>query len=311
MKTTRIAVAALIMTAGSGCSFEGPWLQTWWGDLAGEAETASFQAGDSSALAGLAFDRLVGDEVGTGVVLLGSWAPGSCDIHTDHMRELDALRTAAAGVALDADGAAWICERLDGLARESYGGEGDHRAVHAVVGPGEPEGARLVPAPAEIALDQDGALDPATLPGAGEYVARVLEWGAPQLPGAGDEPGGRCTAAVLGAWAEEGATAADGVRAGAFRVYHHRFLGEENVAQAGAEAAPVGFATEGWSGAATGGASTVATIFTDAPAIAGSTFPQMVAGTRGDAVDLAPCDAAAAYGDWAFPELEPAAEGAR
>ena len=218
MKTTRIAAAALLATAAPGCSFEGPWLQTWWGDLAAETEVAAFEAGASSALAGLVFEQSLGDATGTGVVLLGSWAPASCDVYVDHMRELDALRASADGIALDADGAAWICERLDGLAREAYGGGGDHRAVHALVGAGLGDDPRLAPASADLTLDGDGVLDPASLPGVGEYVGRVLEWGAAQLPGAGDEPGGRCTAAVLGAWAEDGAVAADGVGAGAFRV---------------------------------------------------------------------------------------------
>jgi len=303
MKTTRIAAAALLATAAPGCSFEGPWLQTWWGDLAAETEVAAFEAGASSALAGLVFEQSLGDATGTGVVLLGSWAPASCDVYVDHMRELDALRASADGIALDADGAAWICERLDGLAREAYGGGGDHRAVHALVGAGLGDDPRLAPASADLTLDGDGVLDPASLPGVGEYVGRVLEWGAAQLPGAGDEPGGRCTAAVLGAWAEDGAVAADGVGAGAFRVYQHRFLGEETVARSGADPAAVGCATEGWASAVDGDATAAATVFTDAPAIAGSEYAQMVAGTRGESIPLTPCEGAAAFSHWAFPEL--------
>jgi hypothetical protein len=308
MMIMRTALMGLAISALTGCSFEGPWLQTWWGDLAAEDPQVSFEVGSASALRGLAFEQALPDGTsGTGVVLVGSWAPASCDTYVDHMRELDALRDAAADVPLDADSAAWICERLQGLALETYGDTGDHRAVHIVVGSGMDGEDRLAPASEDVALDELGALDLTTVPGTGTFAARVLEWGSPQLPDMGVDASGRCTGAVLGAWASEDATAADGVVAGAFRVYSHRFQSGETVPQTGGEPAPVGLATEDWANAAEGGASAAVTVFTDAPAIAGNTFPQMAAGTRGETVPLAACDAAATYSGWAFPELVEAA----
>jgi hypothetical protein len=291
---------ALCVIALSGCSFEGPWLQVWWGDLASESEPATFEAGEAATSAGLVFDQPVGDETATIIVLLGSWAPGSCDIHVDYMREVETVRNSVTTDDMNADGAAWICEQLAGLAREAYGELGDHRAVHALVGPGAPAGAQLRPAGDDLTLDETGLLDLTSIPQAGTYVARVLEWGSPQLPNAEDEPAGRCTAAVLGAWAEDGAIPADGVTAGAFRRYEHRHTGDPTVARASGDPSPVGFATEGWG---TDDVTVAATVFTDAPAIPGSEFAQMVVGTEGTPIPLEACPAAAATYYWAFPEF--------
>ena len=311
MWTRRMPVAVLIATLLSGCSYEGPWLQVWWGDVDAQADPVTFEAGDASAIAGLVFEHPLGDDTAHGIVLTGSWAPASCDIYTDHMRELDALRTEAEGIPLDADGAAWVCERLAGLALEAYGGDGGHRSVHALVGAGAFADPRIAPAPQDLALAADGTLDSDSLPGLGTYVARVLEWGDPQLPETDDEGADRCTAAVLAAWAVPESTAGDGVHAGAFRRYDHRYTAEPAVARTGGDPATVGYSTEGWASPMSGDATTLATVFTDAPAIAGSSYPQMVAGTDGESIVLEPCPTAAGAVGWSFPELSATAEAER
>jgi|GEM_PF-1636372 len=179
-----ITVTALL----SGCGNGGVPLQTWWGPLdAGEGESP-FPPGGAYQVQGFVHsvetDPAISGSAARDfveVVLVGADQDVSCDAYTRFMLDVSELQTYVDDVlALEPSArpdtwVPYVCQEINGAARDAFGGEGVYRAVHVlleVTGGAAPNNGVFR---AAVPGSNPDTFEGAGLLTAGSYVSRIYE----------------------------------------------------------------------------------------------------------------------------------------
>ena len=328
-------LAALALT---GCGNDGVWMQTWWGPLdAGDGESP-FPPGGAYQVQGFVH-RTATDPAVSGsdarelleVILVGADQDVSCDAYSRFMLDVAALQEyvdevlALSPPTRPQNWVSYVCQELDGAARDSFGADGVYRAVHAlleVTGDAAPtDGVFRAAVPgADGSIFEGGEL---LTPGS--YTSRIFERSQhgegilPDSGGAGTapwqdptqdiDPADLCPT-LLGVLLDDldrnretyPDRAAVALQAATHRYYHH-YKSQENISIKGQER-PLGVALPQWSIAADQGADVELTLFgqvSRAPDI----FPyqQVLVSTQAETVPLTPCPRLSDVAGMVWPEV--------
>ena len=133
-----VTLSALTM----GCGNDGVPLQTWWGPIDVEGEASPFPPGGSYGVQG--FAHRVQTTPATGnrdlveVILVGALQDVSCDAYTRFLYEVREIQTyvdevRALGAEQPDSWKDYVCQELDGVARDAFGGDGVYRATHILL----------------------------------------------------------------------------------------------------------------------------------------------------------------------------------